>query len=206
MDKMQYKFTEEELFHTWLTSDDHFYHENIIRLCGRPFKDVEEMNEKLIDNWNRVVGKDDIVFNLGDFAFASGYQKWKDIIDRLNGKIVLIKGNHEQKNMKPTVEELFYHVTYQMQIEAGDYSVYLNHYPFLCYGGSYREKPVLQAFGHVHTHEGGNGLDDHRMKYLFPTQYDVGVDNNNFTPISLKKFIEIIEQQIQLDKHEVQNI
>lgn len=56
--------------HTFFTSDTHFNHANIIRFCNRPFKDVEQMNETLIANWNRVVGTNDIVFHLGDFCLG----------------------------------------------------------------------------------------------------------------------------------------
>ena len=52
----------------WLTSDLHFGHENIIRYCDRPFADVDAMNRALVDRWNEVVGDDDVVWVLGDFA------------------------------------------------------------------------------------------------------------------------------------------
>lgn len=84
---------------TFFTSDTHFGHANIIRLCNRPFKDVEEMNEKLVENWNRVVPEDGTVFHLGDFAFG-GSALWNSIIPRLNGQIYLIIGNHDRKNLR----------------------------------------------------------------------------------------------------------
>ena len=54
----------------WFTSDTHFSHCNIIKYCNRPFKDVDEMNKILIQNWNNVVRPDDIVWHLGDFALG----------------------------------------------------------------------------------------------------------------------------------------
>ena len=84
----------------------------------------------------------------------------------------------------------------QMQIEIDGHSVYLNHYPFLCYGGAYRE--VWQLFGHVHTSTSKNtGKDFNRLQYLFPTQYDVGVDFNNFKPVSWKEVKERIQYQVE---------
>lgn len=64
---MNYKFDGAKVF---FTSDTHFTHANIIRFCSRPFKNVEEMDETMIANWNRVVGENDIVFHLGDFCMG----------------------------------------------------------------------------------------------------------------------------------------
>lgn len=178
--------------HTFFTSDTHFGHANIIRFCSRPFQNIEEMNEVLIENWNKVVSKDDTVFHLGDFAFG-GSSVWNSIIPRLNGHINLIIGNHDRKNLRQGYMSFFDMVVPQLQIEIEDTSIYLNHYPFLCYGGSYRG--VWQLFGHVHSGPGADGLDISRLRVLLPTQYDVGVDNNNFTPISYREVKNKIEAQ-----------
>ena len=52
----------------FVTSDHHFLHNRIIEICQRPFENVDEMNQKMIDNWNDVVDDEDIVYYLGDFA------------------------------------------------------------------------------------------------------------------------------------------
>lgn len=82
---------------TFFTSDTHFYHSNIIWFCNRPFANVEQMNEAMIRNWNSVVGQDDVVFHLGDFCLG-GSAEWIMILDRLNGHIHLVLGNHDLKN------------------------------------------------------------------------------------------------------------
>lgn len=182
----------------FLTSDSHFFHKNIIELCNRPFSSVEEMNEKLIENWNSVVSPNDYIFHLGDFCFG-GSAAWDYCLDRLNGHKFLILGNHEWKNMQNTVMYKFDWVGQQAYITVGKRKIYLNHFPFLCYGGAYRsgEDAVLQAFGHIHSNPYNmSGKDASRMQYLFPTQYDVGIDNNNYTPISYNQFIDIINKQI----------
>lgn len=189
MSEKKYKFDPE---HTFFTSDTHFGHANIIRFCNRPFKNVEEMNEALIENWNKVVSDDDTVFHLGDFAFG-GSNVWKEIIPRLKGHINLIIGNHDRKNLRQGYMSFFDMVVPQLQIEIEDTSIYLNHYPFLCYGGSYRG--VWQLFGHLHLSPDSSGLDNDRTKICFPYQYDVGVDLNNFTPISYNQVKEKIEYQ-----------
>ena len=188
---MNYKFDGDRVF---FTSDTHFYHSNIINFCGRPFKNVEVMNETLIANWNSVVGPDDIVFHLGDFCLG-GSAEWTNILNRLNGKIYLIVGNHDIKNLRQGYYSRFEHIAMQMHIEVGKQKIYLNHCPFLCYGGAYRD--TWQLFGHVHTSKQNTGIDAPRLHMLFPTQYDVGVDNNNFTPVSFEQVKRIIERQVE---------
>lgn len=178
--------------HTFFTSDTHFYHNEVISFCKRPFASVEEMNEALIENWNRVINKKDIVFHLGDFCFGDT-DKWKKVLDRLNGKIFLILGNHDMKHLPKGFNYRFVEVVMQKYIKMHKQAIYLNHYPFLCYGGAY--KNVWQLFGHVHTCNNNIGLDACRLSALFPLQYDVGVDNNDFTPVSFEQVRCIIEKQ-----------
>lgn len=192
---MNFKFNAE---HTFFTSDTHFNHANIIKFCNRPFKDVEQMNDVMIANWNSVIGKDDTVFHLGDFCLGSAAE-WTKILDRLNGKIYLIMGNHDLKNIRQGFISRFEHVAMQMRIEIGKKRIYLCHYPFLCFEGSYKDD-VWQLFGHVHTRRSNSGIDAGRLQYLYPTQYDVGVDNNNFTPVSFGQVKRIIDKQVEQSK------
>lgn len=179
----------------WFTSDTHFGHENIIKYCNRPFRNVREMNEELIRRWNETVPEDGVVFHLGDFGYG-GSKEWADILRRLNGKRYLILGNHDLKNIRQGYMTAFVHVTQQMTIRIGGQSIYLNHNPFLCYGGSYKD--VWQLFGHVHSGPNSNtGLDHPRLQHLFPLQYDVGVDNNDFRPISFNEVKAKIEVQVE---------
>ena len=153
------------------------------------------MNEVLIANWNCVVAQDDIVFHLGDFCLG-GSSEWISILDRLNGKIYLILGNHDMKNIRQGYINRFESVAMQMYIEVDKQKIYLNHCPFLCYGGSY--DGTWQLFGHVHTSKSNTGKDASRLNMLFPTQYDVGVDNNDFAPVSYEQVKGIINRQIEL--------
>lgn len=188
---MNYKF---DVAKVYFTSDTHFNHANIISFCSRPFKNVNEMNETLIANWNRVVGADDIVFHLGDFCLG-GSAEWTNVLNRLNGKIYLIVGNHDMKNLRQSYYDRFEEIVMQKHIEIGKQKIYLNHCPFLCYGGAYKD--TWQLFGHVHTSKNNTGKDASRLNMLFPTQYDVGVDNNNFTPVSFDQVKAIIQKQVE---------
>lgn len=178
----------------WFTSDTHFGHENIIRFCNRPFKNAEEMNSELIRRWRETVPEDGIVFHLGDFAHGSS-RLWNDILCTLTGRKYLILGNHDMKSIRQGFMSRFELVTQQMTIRVGGQAIVLNHNPFLCYGGSYRD--VWQLFGHVHSGPASNtGLDHPRLKMLFPLQYDVGVDNNSFRPVSFAEVKAKIEAQV----------
>lgn len=190
----------------FFTSDTHFFHENILKSCHRPFSSIKEMDSVLIDNWNKVVPQDGIVFHLGDFAWGNKLQMYQDLIPKLNGEIILIKGNHDEKNLPRNREEclkLFKMILPQGYGKIEGRYVYLNHYPFLCYGGIYRDPKdlVYQLFGHVHSGKMQTGLDMPRMNLLLPTQYDVGVDNNNYTPISWYDVAKKIETQVKNKKN-----
>ena len=193
---MNFKFDAE---HTFFTSDTHFNHANIIRLCNRPFRNVEEMNETIVANWNETVGENDTVFHLGDFCLG-GAAEWTKFLDRLNGKIYLILGNHDLKNIRQGFLGRFEHVAMQMRIEIGKRKIYLCHYPFLCFEGGYKD--VWQLFGHVHTRKSNTGIDAGRLQYLYPTQYDVGVDNNGFRPVAYEQVRSRILKQIEQSKRE----
>lgn len=179
----------------WFTADTHFCHENIVKFSHRPFRDAAEMNDVLIRRWNETVPEDGIVFHLGDFCQGNS-SDWNSIMCQLHGKIYLILGNHDVKNMRPGYAHRFELISEQMTISVGGQSIILNHNPFLCYGGSYRD--VWQLFGHVHSGPlSTTGLDLPRLKMLFPLQYDVGVDNNDFRPVAFAEVKARIEAQVE---------
>lgn len=180
----------------FFTSDTHFNHKAIIEYCNRPFSSVEEMNEKLIENWNAKVPKDGIVFHLGDFFFG-GSGVFHELIGRLNGKIYLCAGNHDRHNWKTGFNNFIEDISYQYFIKVESDKILLTHFPLLCFPHAYGnyETPYWNLFGHVHSGPFSSGEDNKRLYYLFPTQYDVGVDNNVFTPISYFEVKSIIEQQ-----------
>lgn len=99
----------------WFTSDTHFCHENIVKFSGRPFADAAEMNGELIRRWNETVPEDGIVFHLGDFC-QGGSRQWNEILYRLHGKIYLILGNHDLRNIRQGYIQRFELVTQQMTI------------------------------------------------------------------------------------------
>lgn len=184
----------------FFTSDLHFGHQNILKFCNRPWETTEEMDKALIENWNSVVGKDDIVFDLGDFAFAPNW-RWKEILSQLNGKHYLILGNHDITRWPgDSIMGMFEGVFQQLILKIDGRFVYLNHYPYLCFGGAWRgpQTAVWALSGHVHIQrENNSGKDFERLKYMLPTQYDVGVDFNDYKPISFEELSEKINFQVE---------
>lgn len=190
MTKMIRKFHSDRVF---FTSDTHFNHSNIIYLCRRPFSSVDEMNGTLIKNWNSVVKPDDIVFHLGDFALGDS-TVWNSLLDKLQGHIYLICGNHDHKILDSSnISKRFEAVADQMMIDVDGQKILLNHYPFLTYSTS--RQTVWQLFGHVHSNPYTSSDDSSKLQYLWPIQYDVGVDNNNYSPISFNQLKTIIQEK-----------
>jgi calcineurin-like phosphoesterase family protein len=125
-------------------SDTHFGHENIINFTGRPYKSAEHMDEDMIKRWNNKVGNGDLVYHLGDFA-------WKNIKyyrGRLNGQIILIKGNHDRRLTKQQEEKLFVKVCNYDKVSDGENTVILFHYPIWSWDGLH--KGYTHFHGHIH--------------------------------------------------------
>lgn len=174
----------------YFTSDTHFGSEMIIRFTNRPFSSTEEMDEHLIKAWNETVPNDAIVFHLGDFCDDGAFERYAG---RLNGEIHLVCGNHDKVGDKHP----FASISEQKTIYVDGQRIILNHYPLLCFGGE--RTCSWQLFGHVHSGGGNNtGYDLQRLSMLFPRQYDVGVDNNGFRPVSFEELKDIIGRQIDL--------
>ncbi len=163
------------------------------------------MNEILIANWNNKVPADGIVFHCGDFALG-GSETWHKILPRLNGQIHLILGNHDLKNFRHGYAENFASVQEQLTVDMGK-KIILTHFPLLCYHGTWgTEMNVWNLHGHVNVCKNkpaNTGKDFERMKLAFPTQYDVGVDLNNYTPISFDEVKSRIEYQIEHNTNEL---
>lgn len=159
----------------FVTADNHFSHKNILTFCSRPFKDVNEMNEAMIQNWNNVVDYSDTVYVLGDFSLGNPHS----IIERLNGNIVFLKGDHDKWIDKYKWDERVSYAGYVKILYYKDVSITLCHWPF-------REW--------YKRHYGAYDLHGHSHGTLTPlkNQLDVGVDCFNFEPVSLDKIKKIL--------------
>lgn len=157
----------------FFTSDQHFNHTNIISYCNRPYNSIEEMNESIINNHNEVVGKNDIVIHAGDFAFVNYKSQAEKIFKRLNGNHIYLKGNHDRWMPKCT-QYIWKKIINKKYITICHYAMRV--WPGSHYGG-------WQLYGHSH----GNLTS---MK----NQYDIGVDNNNYYPVSFDQLLNIMRK------------
>lgn len=161
---------------TWFISDTHFGHKNILEYEkeARPFETIEEMNENIIDRWNKVVKEKDIVFHLGDFAFGKHNI---DIGKRLNGHKKLIMGNHDTypTNLYLQYFEKLYGVLFYERC-------ILSHNPV--HPDGLGKRWILNIHGHLHsrqiTHEFSK---DNPIKIANPSYINVSCEQNNLTPI-----------------------
>ena len=188
------KFDKDKLF---FTSDTHFFHKNIINYCNRPFANIYEMNEYLIQKWNEVVPKDGIIFHLGDVSLTAIPKVLNDLLYRLNGTKYLVIGNHEKDALGKEyirehwagiydIAEIFVEdeeITYKEQ------HIVMCHYPMITWNASHRGS--WQLFGHVHGNLSNKGIIQHS-----PAQIDVGVDTNDFKPYSYQEVKEKITKQM----------
>ena len=110
---------------TWVTSDWHFNHSNIIKYCNRPFKSVSEMNEYIVSEYNRLVQPGDIVYVLGDIGMGN----LDEIIPRLRGNKILISGNHDKLSVSRYVSIGFSAVLASADVQVGRTFVHLRHIP-----------------------------------------------------------------------------
>lgn len=154
----------------WVWSDQHFFHNNIIRYSKRPFSDTNHMNRTMLDNYKATVGKDDVCIWVGDVTFGNTHVT-NEMLGSLPGYRILVFGNHDaDKGGK--LRDLFFdetHAVYQIG------NLIFSHYPWTA------EVPsgYWNVHGHTHTENTGN------IHHI-----NVSVEQVNFTPTSLAKLIE----------------
>jgi len=152
----------------FIISDTHFDHKNIIDYCDRPFKDVHDMEKTLIENWNSVVRQDDVVFHLGDFDLFSK-NKVREISQQLNGKIILIKGNHDNYGNTFYNEVLHDFIPYPIILD--DFFI-LSHHPLFMN----KHMPYVNIHGHLHN-------TVHRDFETGPKHFNVCVEYTDYKPV-----------------------
>lgn len=130
-------------------ADTHFGHKNIIKFDNRPYYSVKDMEESIVQFWNEKVSNHDYVYILGDFCWGKE-DEWLRIVNRLNGIKILIRGNHDLKNMSKTLKQCFQYITDYKEINDNGKKVIMSHYPNLFYKNSGDEN-TWHLCGHTHN-------------------------------------------------------
>jgi calcineurin-like phosphoesterase family protein len=172
----------------FFTSDQHFDHDRIIELCKRPFANADEMNEKMIANWNVVVKPEDTVHFLGDFAVGktTSPEKAADYANKLNGSVEFCVGNHDEALLRAyergMLERWIQRPLYYELKPTKKLTIVLCHYAMRNW--QYRGYGSWHLFGHSH-----GGAPD------LGKSTDVGVDRWSFAPVSLEQLKEYMSKK-----------
>lgn len=174
-------------------SDFHLGHKNVIRFDNRPFKDLEEMHSTILNNWNKKVPNNGIVFYLGDLFYKSAikYPKW--FVHQLNGTIHFVLGNHDRFEDIRKMER-FATISTEIKLDVLDNNKYqhihMHHHPIL----SWNKAPhgSIHLHGHVHQKMSNNTFYDW---YYNRRVIDVGCNGHNYTPISYLEIIDMLKNK-----------
>lgn len=178
----------------YFTSDLHLNHKSCISMCERPFDNIEEMNKVLIDNINERVHKNDTLYILGDVTNKGTVASANELISQIRCKnLYLIEGNHDKKYDETLFKEI--HKLSEIHVGAGgkNYSITLCHFPMMSWYKS--RHGSIHLHGHIHSRGNEYNL---QMKEEGIRRYDVGIDANNYKPVSLEEilaFIELLEEK-----------
>lgn len=174
---------------TFFTSDIHFGDERIMRLCGRPFLTVHEMNEYIVGKWNKKVGREDTVWILGDSVDPEFFTA--SVLNRLNGRINLLVGNHDVAVYGQIMDEtkvnvftesfVYFDNSIFPNMKISEHNVVMCHYPIMEWNGI--ERGWIHLYGHVHNKD----LPSVREYYKDKLAFNVCMDVNDFEPKTLKE-------------------
>lgn len=179
---------------TFFISDTHFGHNNIIKYSNRPFQNVDEMNNGLVENWNALVKPGDRVYHMGDVAFMPFHLFTKEILSRLNGKINIILGNHDRMITDNEKDLLMWtggnarvdSIQSYREIKIAGQDIVLFHYGMRVWNRSHRG--AIMLYGHSH-----GSLPP------FGKSVDVGVDSKEITseyrPVNFDEVIEYMSHR-----------
>jgi len=178
----------------WFISDTHFNHANFLKFRDengqliRPFKDLEEMNELMIENWNKTVGEFDKIYHLGDVALGD-VKDFNNIMRRLNGKKTLIIGNHDRFDNN-TYSNWFRKIKSWQNFQDGPVKFIATHAP-LHEESFFPKRAFVNVHGHIHEKHVWSDKD----REVKDTRYlNVCVEHWNYTPIPIEDIFEYVRK------------
>jgi calcineurin-like phosphoesterase family protein len=159
---------------TWVVSDTHFGHDNIIRYCDRP----ENHNDLMLANWNAVVGDNDVVLHLGDLVWKKSLAI--DYVRALKGRKHLIKGNHDHQKDVWYDDQGFKVMPQKMFFNWGGKIVLFTHRP----EGEFADWDI-NIHGHIHN----NGHRDDEPLLPGKDYRNVSIEVMDYTPVRLREIL-----------------
>ena len=173
----------------FVVSDWHFFHDKDFIFKSRGFSSIEEHNETVIANHNSVVMPDDIVYHLGDAMMGYEYEKGLECISRLNGKLHMIRGNHDtdQKVQRYlTLPNVVQAGLYADMFKKGKFSFYVSHYPTQVGDILHSQNGLWNLAGHTHSKD--------KFENGMVKCYNVALDAHNCFPSLLDDIIADIRE------------
>lgn len=176
-------------------SDPHFFHNNIIRYCDRPFVDAAHQREEMVRRYNEIVNPDDHVLYLGDLFLPSG-REGHEFMNRLNGRKSIVTGNHDRGLTNNRLQglgfELIEHRFFYTELD--EIRVCCCHFPYVGFSSDNRyndrrppiEDDVVLIHGHVHA----------KQRTTWMNTVHAGVDAWDFKPASIDDVSELVKQCI----------
>ena len=176
----------------YFTADLHLGHNSILASCGRPFENISDMNRELIRNWNARVTNDDHVYIVGDVFYggrrAAGMNEAIETVNKLNGVLHLIAGNHDLPYLKNIgYHYLFADVDHLRYLNHDGKDIFLCHYPLAEWSGYFRES--WHIYGHIHNHKNDAFLYMRQKENAL----NAGVDICGFMPVTFSELIKYNE-------------
>jgi len=184
----------------WFISDIHVDHTNVLHLSKRPFKNVQEMEQTIIENINKVVRPNDVLILVGDVSLGKK-ESWVRFLSALTTKnVILVKGNHDRWQSIP--KDMLLMIVEQMVIRMHGFLFVVSHYPYRCsaWRAFWRrlhpsvlspKRPRDTGLWLLHGHDHRTS----RLVHYHPRMISVGVDANDFKPISGEEIIRIVQMQ-----------
>ena len=187
----------------FFTSDEHYGHFNILQYDARPFTDLREMEETMVERHNSIVGEDDVTYHLGDFSWRPDQMKF--ILDKLNGRHILITGNHDRcSHVKPKGKEKW--TRYYIESGFSEITSYIitdfpglgrcmmSHFPLLTVESekfkdryvNFRVKDLMGCKWLIHGHV-------HKMWVQRRHEINVGCQVRGYSPILLEQLVASVD-------------
>ena len=159
---------------TFIISDTHFGHANIIKYCNRPFESTDAMDEYIAEQWINEVGEDDTVIHLGDVAFKTQYLD--EVLTNLPGRKILVWGNHDWCRTKTYYRKRGFEEVYdELLVKVGGKDVRLTHMP-----SDKTDMPNIH--GHLHNVQNFSGaLGPHNILY--------SPENQGYKPVRIEELL-----------------